>query len=62
MIKDETLGGITPPLTYVDNGKPTYVNCWFNVNLQSGKLVDTSRSPACPTPTQNAGLTPLLGG
>jgi branched-chain amino acid transport system substrate-binding protein len=35
-IKNETLGGLTPPLTFVE-GKPTAVNCYFVMGLNGGK-------------------------
>lgn len=34
-IKDETLGGLTPPLTYT-KGKPTRIHCWFVWDIKDG--------------------------
>ncbi|SHH06513.1 amino acid/amide ABC transporter substrate-binding protein, HAAT family [Jatrophihabitans endophyticus] len=35
-LKNETLGGLTPPLNYVA-GKPTVTNCYFNESVENGK-------------------------
>ena len=37
-MKDETLGGITPPLTF-EPGKPTLVNCYFTMGVSDGQFV-----------------------
>jgi len=37
-MKEETLGGITPPLTFVA-GQPTLVNCYFTFTVSNGKFV-----------------------
>ncbi|HVV30071.1 MAG TPA: ABC transporter substrate-binding protein [Mycobacteriales bacterium] len=37
MMKDETLGGLTPPLTFVKD-KPTLVNCYFTMGVKDGKF------------------------
>jgi branched-chain amino acid transport system substrate-binding protein len=36
-LKGETLGGLTPPLTYTQ-GKPTQVNCYFTMGFESGQF------------------------
>ena len=35
--KNETVGGLTPPLNYV-KGKPTFITCWFPQQIKSGKF------------------------
>jgi branched-chain amino acid transport system substrate-binding protein len=60
-VKDETLGGVIPPVTYT-SGKPTVLNCWFNLSIKSGKLINNSTKPACPTPAQETDLKKLTGG
>lgn len=37
-MKEETLGGITPPLTF-ERGKPTLVNCYFTMSVSDGQFV-----------------------
>lgn len=61
MIENETLGGAIPPITYTE-GKPTQVNCWFDVDLEAGDLKTVDTEPVCPTPEQLEGLKGLLGG
>ena len=49
-LKDETLGGLTPPLTFTQ-GRPTLINCYFKWGIEGGQFVDpdgleTSCAPA----------------
>ena len=37
-LKDETLGGLTQPLTYTQ-GKPTVLNCYFTIGISDAKFV-----------------------
>ena len=32
-IKGDTLGGLTPPLTFVQNEPPARLTCWFNLTI-----------------------------
>lgn len=61
MIKDETLGGVAPPLTYTE-GQPTFLDCWFNMTIEDGKMVMDGLDPQCLTPDQLEGITTALGG
>ncbi len=36
LLEDETLGGLTAPLTFVE-GEPTLVNCWFVSQIEDGE-------------------------
>jgi branched-chain amino acid transport system substrate-binding protein len=46
-LKGETLGGMTPPLTYT-KGKPTLLNCYFTEKLQGGKFeLVNGLTPTC---------------
>lgn len=36
-MKDETLDGLTVPLTYTE-GKPTIINCYFTLGIEKGKF------------------------
>ena len=61
-VKDETLGGLTPPLTFVKD-KPTFVSCWFTQKVDGGKFVtQNSGETTCLTPDQAAGLGKILSG
>jgi branched-chain amino acid transport system substrate-binding protein len=60
-IKDETLGGLTPPITYTA-GKPTFVSCYFTMTIKSGKYVPLNDgNVTCLTPAQLSGLKKILG-
>ena len=38
-IKDDTLGGITLPLTFTEGQNPTPVSCWFDIAIRKGAWV-----------------------
>jgi branched-chain amino acid transport system substrate-binding protein len=38
-LKDETLGGVTPPLTFVP-GQPAQVDCYFTLGISGGKFTE----------------------
>lgn len=47
-LKNETLGGLTPPLTF-HKGKPNSVSCIFIMGLQNGKITEPQGvTPFCP--------------
>jgi len=60
-LKNETLGGIAPPLNYVA-GKPTAVNCWFQETIENQKLVVSNPAPQCVPPDKIAPLYKAFGG
>jgi branched-chain amino acid transport system substrate-binding protein len=60
-IKDETLDGALAPTTYVE-GKPTFVSCWFDVDLIDGGLKSMKAEPSCLTDEQLTGLNTILSG
>lgn len=43
-MKNDTLGGLTPPLTFVKD-KPTQVNCYFLMGLNGGKFAPIGNGP-----------------
>jgi branched-chain amino acid transport system substrate-binding protein len=48
-IHNETLDGLTPPLTYVKNGPTPPVNCYFLIEMKGGKWTSPSGDTyACP--------------
>lgn len=53
--KGETLGGLTPPLTFV-KAKPTQVNCFFTMKLADGKFSDAGNGKTECAPDE------LIGG
>jgi branched-chain amino acid transport system substrate-binding protein len=60
LLKNETLGGLTPPLTYTA-GKPTAIDCYFTEEISNGKFVSTNNNqPVCPSPSAIAGLNKLI--
>lgn len=61
--KQETVGGQTPPLTYV-KGAPTFVGCWFTTQVKDGKFIalQPGGKPSCITPAQGKQLAAVLGG
>jgi branched-chain amino acid transport system substrate-binding protein len=59
--KNETVGGLTPPLTYVKD-KPSLVPCWFTQQIKSGKFVPVTpgEKPHCISQGDLAKLQQLL--
>jgi branched-chain amino acid transport system substrate-binding protein len=46
-LKNETLGGLAPPLTFTP-GKPAFIPCYFTQKIQNGTLVSTNANkPVC---------------
>jgi branched-chain amino acid transport system substrate-binding protein len=53
-LKNETLGGLTPPLTFT-KGQPTLVNCYYKVLVTGGKLTTPQgATPVCIPPADLA--------
>lgn len=60
-LKDETLGGIAPPLNYTE-GKPTRINCWFEEEFVAGKAtLPGGSAPQCVPADKIAGLYKAFG-
>lgn len=59
--KNETVGGLTPPLTYTP-GKPAFVTCWFPQEIKNGVFtsLSTAAKPHCITPADLVKLQKLL--
>src|SRR5207244_258458 len=54
--KNETLGGVTPPMTFA-KGKPGFLGCWFTMGVDGGKFTLPDGSAAkCLTPAQGQAL------
>lgn len=61
-LKDETLGGIAPPLNYVE-GKPTTVPCWFEEEFDAGKAtLPKGPEPQCVPADKLEPLFKAFGG
>jgi branched-chain amino acid transport system substrate-binding protein len=61
-LKDETLGGLTPPLTYTP-GQPTFTPCWFTMKDENGTVVSLNGDkPVCLSPAQLTQLKPIVAG
>jgi branched-chain amino acid transport system substrate-binding protein len=45
-LKDDTLGGLTVPLTYTE-GQPTLFNCYFQYTMTDNKFTTTDAAPTC---------------
>jgi branched-chain amino acid transport system substrate-binding protein len=61
-LKNETLGGLTPPLNFTA-GQPAFVPCYFTVGLQGGKFVPRNGDkPTCPPAAQLTALATALKG
>jgi branched-chain amino acid transport system substrate-binding protein len=58
-LKDETLGGAIAPITYTQ-GKPTLLNCWFDIDVKNKSLKSASEKPTCLTPDQETALNQIL--
>lgn len=48
MFKDETLGGLTPPLTFTDSGVQAQSNCAFSIVVKDGEWTQNGTDPVCP--------------
>jgi branched-chain amino acid transport system substrate-binding protein len=61
MFKNETVGGLTPPLTYTP-GKPAFITCWFPQEIKSGVFtpLTTGAKPHCIAPADLVKLEKLL--
>ena len=61
-LKDETLGGIAPPLTYVP-GHAILVSCYFALQIKSGQFQSLNgNNPECLPAPVVSGIHTLLGG
>jgi branched-chain amino acid transport system substrate-binding protein len=61
-IKDETVDGLAPPVTYT-KGQPTFVSCYFTQTIKGGKFVATNDGKtSCLTPAQVTGILKVLSG
>jgi branched-chain amino acid transport system substrate-binding protein len=59
-LKNETLGGIAPPLTYT-KGKPFFTPCWFSAKIENGTLSSVNGNrPVCLSAVQTAALVKAL--
>lgn len=59
--KEETVEGVTPPLTYV-KGKPSFVTCWFPQTIKDGKFTPLTEGakPNCISETDLPKLQEVL--
>lgn len=61
-LKDETLGGLTPPLTFTE-GKPFFTACWFTAKVGGGTFVSENDNKAtCLSADETAALVKAVGG
>jgi len=58
-LKDETLDGIAPPLTFTA-GKPAFPSCYFLSTIEDKQLVAKPSEPVCLSADELAGLSELL--
>lgn len=59
--KDETVGGLTPPLTYTRD-KPAFTSCWFTLAVEDQKFVaPDGAKPSCVPGEKLPALLDVLG-
>jgi len=59
--KDETVGGLTPPLTYT-KGKPAFTTCWFTLEVVDQKFTaPDGADPSCIPAAKLPALAQALG-
>jgi branched-chain amino acid transport system substrate-binding protein len=59
--KNETVGGLTPPLTYTKD-KPAFTTCWFAQKLVGQAFEATQGAkPSCMEPAKVKQLATVLG-
>jgi branched-chain amino acid transport system substrate-binding protein len=60
--KNETLGGLTPPLTYTP-GQPTFVGCYYVTEVKGGKFVaPDGGAPSCIPAAAAKAMAAMLKG
>jgi branched-chain amino acid transport system substrate-binding protein len=60
-LKNETLGGLAPPLTFTP-GKPAFIPCYFTQIVKGGKFVSLNNNqPTCLSATQLKALAAAAG-
>jgi branched-chain amino acid transport system substrate-binding protein len=60
-LKNDTLGGIAPPLTYM-KGKPFFTPCWYSARIENGTLISVNGNrPVCLPASQTAALVKAIG-
>jgi branched-chain amino acid transport system substrate-binding protein len=60
--KDETVGGLTPPLTYA-KGKPSFTSCWYTTVIKDQQFTAPDGiEPSCIPPDKLPKLFEVLGG
>jgi branched-chain amino acid transport system substrate-binding protein len=60
-LKNETLGGLAPPLTFT-KGKTTLINCYFNIEVTGGKVIaPQGLKTACAPETVIAAIASKIG-
>jgi branched-chain amino acid transport system substrate-binding protein len=59
--KNETVGGLTPPLTY-SAGRPAFITCWYPQEIESGAFTPLTQNakPDCIAPAPLAAVQKLL--
>ena len=66
MFKDETLGGLTPPLTFTSSGVQKQTACAFSIVVKDGAWTQNGTDPVCPPddiqPTLDSALEALSSG
>jgi len=60
-LKDETLGGLAPPLNFTE-GKPAPPTCYFSSKIDGGKVISEGTEPICLTDEQTTALFKGLAG
>ena len=59
-LKNETLGGVAPPLTFTP-AKPAFIPCYFTEQVKGGKFASLNgNKPTCLTATQSTALAAAL--
>lgn len=59
-LKNETLGGLAPPLNFTP-GKPAFIPCYFTEKLDQGQFTSLKdNQPTCLSPTQTKALATVL--
>jgi branched-chain amino acid transport system substrate-binding protein len=59
-LKNETLGGVAPPLTFTP-AKPAFIPCYFTEQVKGGKFASLNgNKPTCLTAAQSTALAAAL--
>ena len=59
-VKNDTFGGLTPPVSFTAGGVQPESNCYFSISVKHDKWTESSSKPVCPSAKVDTGLAAAL--